>query len=84
MSVYPTTMAEQTMYVATSTIPNIAAGLADDGNDETNAFNYMQWPFKPILLFGVESNTGDSLVFRISLQYDVTFRGMRYEPEAIE
>ena len=30
ISVYPTTMAESSMYVPTATIPNIAASLADD------------------------------------------------------
>lgn len=68
----------------TAAIPNIAVGLVDDLTNKTSAATTMLWPFKPILLFGVESNTGDSLVFRISLQYDVTFRGMRYDPNAIE
>ena len=44
------------MYVATSVIPNIASGMTDDGVDETTVMNYQQWPFKPILLFGAESN----------------------------
>ena len=60
-------MAEQTMYVATSSIPNIAAGMADDGNDETNAINYMQWPFKPILLFAAEGNATNILIFRVQI-----------------
>ena len=57
-SVYPTTMAEKDLYVATSIIPNIAAGLTDDTTDETTIVNQQYWSFKPILLFGIESNSG--------------------------
>ena len=60
-------MAESSQYVPTALIPNIALSNTDDGADETSVSNHVYWPFKPILLFGVESNTGDSLVFRISL-----------------
>lgn len=77
-------MAEQTMYVPTALIPNIAASTTDDSADEVAAANYMQWPFKPILLFGAEANAGYALVFRAQISYDVTFRGMRHEPNAIE
>jgi len=33
-------MAEKEQYVATSVIPNIAAGLTDDAADETTVMNY--------------------------------------------
>jgi len=57
-------MAEKSQYVPTAIIPNIAVSLADDIADETNAVNYMHWPFKPILLFGIESMAGNIEVFR--------------------
>lgn len=36
LSIYPTTMAEKDLYVATSIIPNIAVSLTDDFTDETS------------------------------------------------
>ena len=65
-------------------IPNIALGNADDAPDDTTLANLVYWPFKPILLFGAEGNASEIVVFRAQIQYDVTFRGMRYDPDAIE
>ena len=39
LSVYPTTIAEQSQDVATAIIPNIAAGMTDDGSNETSPYN---------------------------------------------
>ena len=47
---FPVTRTEKEQYVATAAVPNIAASTVDDGSDETTAFNYQQWPYKPILL----------------------------------
>lgn len=44
----------------------------------------MLWPFKPIMLFVVETTYTGNLSFRAQISYDVTFRGMRYDPDAIE
>ena len=43
------------MYVPTAVIPNIGSSLADDQPDETTGSSSMMWPFKPILLFGVDT-----------------------------
>ena len=55
------------MYVPTALIPNIAASTTDDSTDEVTAANYMQWPFKPILLFGAEGNTNNIISFRAQI-----------------
>ena len=48
----------------TSLVPNIANSLIDDSSNETSMAGNMLWPFKPILLFGVEANDGLAIVFR--------------------
>ena len=57
-------MAEQSMFVPTASIPNIALSLVDDSANETSGQNYVFWPFKPILLFAVEGNESNIIVFR--------------------
>ena len=43
------------MYVPTALIPNIGASMVDDNTDETTTSGSMTWPFKPIMLFGVDN-----------------------------
>ena len=47
---YPVTRLEKDQYVPTASVPNIAAGQFDELNDETTVINYLQIPYKPILL----------------------------------
>jgi len=60
-------MAEKELYVATSIIPNIAKCGTDDFDDDQLPSKTMFWPFRPILLFGVESSKGEGVVFRAQI-----------------
>ena len=57
-------MAEKSLYVPTALIPNVGASLVDDNTDETTTAGSMTWPYKPILLFGVESSSVVAHYFR--------------------
>ena len=57
-------MTEKSLYVPTALIPNIGASMVDDNTDETTTAGSMSLPYKPILLFGVESSSTVAHYFR--------------------
>ena len=83
-SLYASTMAEKSQYLPTADLPT------SNYDDETSTYQYaFPIPFRPILLMGVFSNTKDqtnsnTLSFSVEWSFDVTFRGTRNDPNAIE
>ena len=67
ISTYPSTMAEKSLYVPTALIPNLGASLIDDNTDDVTSVGSMTWPYKPILLFGVESSAVVPHYFRAQI-----------------
>lgn len=82
-SIYASSMNEKSQYVPTSHLPIYIRDETESSTDE-----YSLHPFKPILLLGIYSSStqssAQSLTFNIEWSFDVTFRGTRNDPNAIE
>lgn len=82
-SIYASTMAEKSQYVSTSSLP-----IAIEDEETFDAGNYMAYPFKPCLLMALytqgKASTSSEFVFNVEWSFDVTFRGTRNDPNAIE
>ena len=74
----PVTMAERQQYVPTASVPNIAAGQTDELADEVTVINYLQIPYKPVLLVATKhASEYASDIVEVSFAIEVTFRGLR-------
>lgn len=83
-SIYATTMAEKSQYVSTAFLPEYGAD-----EDAVDGGQFMLYPFKPTLMMSIFSNSTNnaapsSFVFNVEWSFDVTFRGTRNDPNAIE
>lgn len=82
-SIYASTMNEKSQYVSTAWLPeqNADEAAADGGQ-------FLIYPFKPTLLMSIftqgSSTTASQFVFNVEWSFDVTFRGTRNDPNAIE
>lgn len=78
-TLYASTMTEKSQYVATAELPT------QEGDEQSLG---IQVPFVPILLLGIFSagttTASQELKFNVEWQFDVTFRGTRNDPNAIE
>lgn len=77
-SIYPSTMAEKSQYVATQSINNDAT----DVNNPCNPTQVQAIPFKPTLIVSISLPTGglttpQSFVWNIEFDITVKFRGLR-------
>lgn len=69
-------------------MPNIGAAPIDDESNSTTRNHYLPVPYKPILLIGLAAASNVSaqcsVTFSIQFEFDVTFRGLRQDPAAVE
>lgn len=80
--IYASTMSEKSQYIATADLYN---GAGSSPDDSTNGEDLQ---FKPILLMAIysasTSTSQQELTFNVEWQFDVTFRGTRNDPNAVQ
>nr|WCR62293.1 MAG: capsid protein [ssDNA virus sp.] len=78
--IYASTMSEKSQYIPTANLTRVPTDLDELGSDE--------YQFKPTLLMAIHSEATSSsqqeLKFNVEWQFDVTFRGTRNDPNAIQ
>lgn len=76
--IYASTMSEKSQYIPTSMFPT----------NKDDSTNHEEWQFRPILLMAIysasTSTSQQELTFNIEWQFDVTFRGTRNDPNAVQ